>query len=81
MAIWVNIGVSIEPCTIAEELKESPEGTLELLACMAAKYSNPADASAFVKDVAQSSGWSIAEKRVAPFLRLLADALDAEGRK
>ena len=79
MAIWVNIGVHIEPCTIAEELKESPEGTLELLACMAAEYSDPADATAFAKDVAQSSGWSIAEKRVAPFLRLLADAMEAGG--
>lgn len=71
MNLWV------QPESIAEFLGGNPEGAMEVFAALAVELEDIERAERFARELAREHCGSLAHQYVAPFLRILADALEA----
>jgi hypothetical protein len=72
----MSINIRLSPTDIAPELDREPGMLLALLAALADRPEP--DLADLIGAIAETHDWSPAHDRIAPFLRALATALDAE---
>lgn len=72
-----SLDIWVDPETIGDWMRISPDGAIEVLATFASGFENVETAERFARELAREHCGSNAHQCIAPFLRLLADALEA----